>query len=136
VQPPTPGTVVGEGDDRRLVLDGATDPAVLAPATADVWMNHPESKGHARTSRRAFETVWKGKGWVESSAEAVRLTEETGEFVREAPAGSGPDQEATSLGAADAARGDADATVPVHAAESSLPSDAPSGGEEVEQPQG
>lgn len=104
---------------------------------ADVWMNHPDSEGHARTTRAAFDQVWAPKGWVESSAEAVRLTEETGSFVREAPsAASGPDQEATDLGAADAARSGAEATPPTPRRDRPAPLDAPLGDGGAGEPQG
>lgn len=80
--------------EATLPVTAVSDGETTVAEGSVVWMNHPDTDGHARTSRSAFDSVWRAKGWVESDPEAVRQTELAGEFVREA----GADQGATALG--------------------------------------
>lgn len=41
-------------------------------------MKHPDVQGTATTTRRAFDTVWAGKGWVEADPATPLIAEAIG----------------------------------------------------------
>lgn len=51
-------------------------------AAEKIYMKHPEIEKHAATTRRAFETVWEPKGWVEVDPAAALAAEALGHEVR------------------------------------------------------